>query len=170
MFSAFLKNNSSQKARGALKLSRSQLTSEYKLFLRSSLSRKSLSQNIHTGKVFNIPRSFTLRTANEQKPSETAEFNYKHSINLLNALPRLRHHSHLWHFIFNSFWKLKTHKYAFCISQLFFTRNIWNDRGNDVYFVSSYFSCSEICTKMMSNKKRKVRAHSQIPKFYFVSS
>lgn len=30
----------------------------------------------------------------EHSESETAEFNYKHSINLLNALLRFGHHSH----------------------------------------------------------------------------
>ena len=29
----------------------------------------------------------------EEEKSETAKFNYKHSINLLNALLRFRHHS-----------------------------------------------------------------------------
>lgn len=38
----------------------------------------------------------------ERSESETAEFNYKHSINLLNALLRFGHHSHRWHFIFKT--------------------------------------------------------------------
>lgn len=63
------------KAWDALKLSRSQLTSEYKLFLQSSLSRKSLSQNIHTGKVFNVPRSSTQRMANERAKKQVKQQN-----------------------------------------------------------------------------------------------
>lgn len=121
-----------------------------KLFLQSSLSRKSLSQNTHTGKVFNVPRSFNGERTSK-KASETAKFNYKHSINLLNALPRLRHHSHLWHFIFNSLdsqWKLKTHKYAFCISQHFFS--------SFVAYGTTDILC-RLTSRVHSTRRRKMR-------------
>lgn len=46
-----------------------------------------------------FPSLFFLLQADEKKEKHTAKLNYKHSINLLNALLRSRHHSHMWHSI-----------------------------------------------------------------------
>lgn len=43
-----------------------------------------------------------LHVTERRRRAKRAEFNYKHSINLLNALLRFKHHSHLWHFIFKT--------------------------------------------------------------------
>lgn len=63
------------------------------------------------------------------KTSETAKFIYKHSINLLNALLRSRHHSRRWHFIF----KLREKTRQICFLHFTFLPSIWNDE----YFPSS---------------------------------
>lgn len=100
----------------------------------------------------NLSSSFATSRCVTTKTGETEKFNYKHSINPLNALLRLRHHSHLWHFIYKTLSE-KHDKYAFCISH--FSKHMeWR--------IFSVFSCR---AHEMSGKK-KVKSQNTLTNFF----